>query len=84
MSIRCISEQYDVFVGGGIAALPSLLLLKRAINRLITSSMRPFQSLYNNAFYKNHICPQGITLVMPLLHPCSEGWGGGGSHPQKI
>ena len=29
-------------------------------------SNEPLQSLYDHPFYKNHICPQGITCILAL------------------
>ena len=45
-------------------------LLKRALAISISNQMSPFWSFYDNTFYKNIICPQGITY-----NPCPEGCG---------
>ena len=62
-----ISEFWlDVFgemmgVGGGLVALQSLSTIKEGTSPLICNRMSLFWSFYENAVYKNLICPQGIT-----------------------
>ena len=56
----------DVFeemvgVEGVLIALQSLSTIKNGTSPLISNRMSLFWSFYDNAFYKNLICPQGIT-----------------------
>ena len=47
-------------LGGGDSSSDDFRLLKKAIALWISNRMGPFWSFYNNAFYKNLICPPGI------------------------
>ena len=57
---------------GGWGNLPSdhFQLIKKAQILSIFNRMTPFWSFHDKTFYKNHICPKGITY-----NPCPEGYG---------
>ena len=58
--------------GGNIC--PSIKLnLKKGTRMYNYQSSEPLRSLYDHPFYKNLICPQGITC-----NPCPDDGGGGG------
>ena len=66
---KCVCER-------GVVALWSFLILKRALELLITNPMSPLQCLYDHPFYRTLYAPtaQLTTLALKAV---------GGNHPQS-